>query len=84
MNGSPSNMNEDDLRDAWRTADLIARYLRKELSSAEDEELNLWKNRSEKNLRLFNELTDERNIEKAKEWFSDLENEKKKSKLNLE
>jgi len=83
MNGSPSNMNEDDLRDAWRTAELIARYLRKELSPAEDEELNLWKNRSEKNLRLFNELTDERNIEKAKEWFSDLENEKKKSLESL-
>jgi len=27
---------------------------------------------------IFNELTDERNIEKAKEWFTDLENEKKK------
>ena len=79
MNGSPSNMNEDDLRDAWRTAELIARYLRKDLSPAEDVELNEWKNKSEKNLRLFNELTDERNIEKAKEWFTDLENEKKKS-----
>ena len=72
-------MDEDDLRDAWRTAELIARYLRKEISPSEEEELNEWKNRSEKNRRLFSELTDEKNIEKAKEWFTDLENEKKKS-----
>ncbi|MCW3116478.1 MAG: hypothetical protein JWM28_560 [Chitinophagaceae bacterium] len=83
MNGYPSNMNEDDLRNAWRTAALIARFLRKELSTEEEEELNAWKNKSERNRLLFEELTNEKNIENARQWITNLEKEKIKSLESL-
>lgn len=60
MNNNPySHMDKD----AHRVAYLIAGYIRNTLSKAEHEELDDWVNTSDANMKLFEDLTDERNIE---------------------
>ena len=58
---------------------MIARFLRKELTTEEEEELTTWKNESERNRLLFEELTDEKNIEKARQLFTIVEERKEES-----
>lgn len=50
-------------KEAHRVAYLIAGYIRNTLSNAEHVELDDWVNASDKNMKLFEDLTDERNIE---------------------
>lgn len=60
MNDNPfSNMDKE----AHRVAYLIAGYIRNTLTNAEHEELDDWVNESDNNMKLFEDLTDERNIE---------------------
>lgn len=60
MNNNPfSHMDKE----AHRVAYLIAGYIRNTLTPAEHEELDDWVNENDRNMRLFEDLTDERNIE---------------------
>jgi ferric-dicitrate binding protein FerR (iron transport regulator) len=72
-------MEEDILQEAWRTAELLAKFLRNELTVEETEELDNWIAKSRKNQVLFEELTDEKNLKKAKQWFLELEKKKAQS-----
>lgn len=49
--------------EAFRVAYLIAGYIRGTLSEAEQDELDDWVNASDQNMLLFEDLTDERNVE---------------------
>lgn len=60
MNNNPYNHMD---KDAHRVAYLIAGYIRNTLSNVEHEELDDWVNASDANMKLFEDLTDERNIE---------------------
>ena len=50
-------------KEAHRVAYLIAGYIRNSLTPAEHEELDDWVNENDRNMKLFEDLTDERNIE---------------------
>ncbi len=50
-------------KEAYRVAYLIAGYIRNTLTQAEHEELDDWVNDSDRNMKLFEDLTDEKNIE---------------------
>lgn len=50
-------------KEAHRVAYLIAGYIRNTLTNTEHEELDDWVNESDRNMKLFEDLTDERNIE---------------------
>jgi transmembrane sensor len=54
---------------AYRTAYLIAGYIRKTLSETEHDELDKWVEASDENMLLFEELTDEKNIEENLAWM---------------
>lgn len=60
MNKNPFS-NTD--KEAYRIAYLIAGYIRNTLNIAEHKELDDWVNESDRNMKLFEDLTDERNIE---------------------
>jgi transmembrane sensor len=59
----PNNNREMD--DAYRVAWLIAGYIGHTLTPAERDELDEWVTASDENMRLFVELTDEKNIAKG-------------------
>ncbi|MBX2924122.1 MAG: FecR domain-containing protein [Chitinophagaceae bacterium] len=60
MNNNPySHMDKE----AHRVAYLIAGYIRNTLSNAEHVELDDWVNANDRNMKLFEDLTDEKNIE---------------------
>ncbi len=61
-NLDPGNENIDD---AQRIARLIAGYIRHTLTDEERDELDEWVTSSDHNMRLFAEMTDEKNIEKG-------------------
>lgn len=61
---------------AERIAYLIAGFLRGTLTEAEHDELDAWIVESDENLRLFEELTDEENLETAIAWRKRLEKER--------
>lgn len=50
------------MKEAERTAYLIAGYINDSLTEGEQDELNAWVESSDDNLRLFEELTDEQNV----------------------
>lgn len=54
---------------AYRIAYLIAGYIRNTLAPEEHAELDSWVNESDKNMQLFEELTDEKNIEANLAWM---------------
>lgn len=60
MNKNPFS-NTD--KEAYRIAYLIAGYIRNTLNIAEHKELDDWVNESDRNMKLFEDLTDERNME---------------------
>jgi len=59
------NMDEG----AYRIAYLIAGFIRKTLTEAEHDELDKWVETSDENMLLFEELTDEKNIEANLAWM---------------
>jgi ferric-dicitrate binding protein FerR (iron transport regulator) len=61
---------------AYRIAYLVLGYLRKTLTDAEHDELDAWVEASDENMLLFEELTDEKNIEANLEWMESVETEK--------
>jgi len=72
-------MNENPYSDmdmeAYRVAYLIAGYIRNTLTEAEHEDLDDWVNASDHNMKLFEDLTDERNIEANLEWMDKVQSE---------
>jgi ferric-dicitrate binding protein FerR (iron transport regulator) len=64
----PNNDHSQHLPVAERIAYLIAGFLSKTITAAEHDELDAWVMESDDNMRLFEELTDEENIQKALDW----------------
>lgn len=54
---------------AHRVAYLVAGYIRKTLTRQEHDELDAWVEASDENMRMFEELTDEKNIEANLQWM---------------
>ena len=67
------DMNEG----AYRIAYLIAGYIRGTITEPEHDELDKWVEASDDNMLLFEELTDEKNIEANLEWMDKVTTEKK-------
>lgn len=66
---------------AYRVAYLISGYIRKTLSSAEHDELDSWVEASDENMLLFEELTDEKNIEANLAWMDKVKTEQSLKKI---
>lgn len=85
-NQFPNNAAEFDQE--HRTAYLIAAYIQKKLTPAEREELDDWVGANKENLLLFEELTDDNELNKTLKWFHKLDIEKAKrrvhQKMNIE
>jgi transmembrane sensor len=64
-------MNNSKEQRARRIAALLAGYIRDTLTPAEHDELDEWVGASDRNMRLFEELTDEKRIQLALELLND-------------
>lgn len=60
---------------AYRIAYLIAGFIRNTLTEKEHQELDDWVNESDHNMQLFEDLTDERNLEANLEWMDKVQSE---------
>jgi transmembrane sensor len=60
---------------AYRIAYLIAGFIRNTLTEKEHQELDDWVNESDHNMKLFEDLTDERNLEANLEWMDKVQSE---------
>lgn len=69
---------------AERIAYLIAGFLRGSLTEAEHDELDAWVVASDENMRLFEELTDEANLEAAMDWHRRLDQGKALNRIKEE
>ncbi len=69
MNDNPYS-NRD--KQAYRIAYLISGYIKDQLSEPEHDELDQWVSLNEENMRLFEELTDEKNIEANLVWMDEV------------
>ena len=69
---------------AERIAYLIAGYIRKTLTEKEHDELDDWVNEDDSNMKLFEDLTDEQNIESNLKWLDDINTEAVYEKLKQE
>lgn len=69
------NRYSDMDRPAYRIAYLIAGFIRDTLTENEHDELDNWVNKSEENMRLFEELTDEKNLEANLSWMDQVQTE---------
>lgn len=76
MNGDDLPLDDSELKDAHRVAYLIAGYIRKTLTPVEHHELDTWVAADERNVQLFERLTDEENIGKALAWYEQVNTEK--------
>ena len=61
-------LSELEIENAHRVAYLIAGYIRQTLTPAEHRELDEWVGASERNIELFEELTDEANLQQMLHW----------------
>jgi transmembrane sensor len=72
MTEFPDTNDEAPLEEkAHRIAALIAGYIHTGLTAAEHNELDEWVGESDENMRLFEELTDERTAQHALDWLRD-------------
>src|SRR5918996_842983 len=62
---------------AYRVAYLIAGFIRGTLTETEHDELDAWVETSDENMQLFEELTDEKNLEANLAWMDKIRVEKK-------
>ncbi len=69
MNDNASQRSDEQ---AFRVAYLVAGYIRKKLTPAEHDELDQWVEASDENMRLFEELTDEKNIAANLQWMDEV------------
>lgn len=61
---------------AYRIAYLIAGYIRNTLTDKEHQELDDWINSSDHNMKLFEDLTDEQNIQSNLAWMDKVQSER--------
>ena len=85
MENSQKTGGTKDLKQAYRTAYLIAGFLKQTLSEPEKKELDEWILASDENMILFEKMTDEKNIREADEWFNkmNIAEELQKTKLRI-
>ncbi len=72
MENSQKPNERKDIKQAYRTAYLIAGFLKQTLTIEEKEELDAWILASDENMILFEKMTDEKNIEQAAGWFKQM------------
>lgn len=75
--GKPGHMDEKGQRIAY----LIAGYIRHTLTEEEHDELDAWINASDDNLKMFEELTDDENIQANLRWMDEVNVEKSFQRL---
>ncbi len=68
-----NEQDKKDLKQAYRTAYLVAGFIKQTLTEEEQEELDDWIIASEENMRLFGNLTDEKNIDQSLKAFEKME-----------
>ena len=85
MENSQKQGGAKDLKQAYRTAYLIAGFLKRTLTEAEKVELDEWILASDENMILFEKMTDEKNIAQANLWFNkmNIAEELQKTKLKI-
>lgn len=81
MNEETGHINQEGEEKAKRVAGLIAGYLRQTLSEEEHDELDEWMTASDDNQRLFEELTDIKNIEEGMKQMKSIDPEKMLKKI---
>src|ERR1700749_607086 len=71
---------------AQRIAYLVAAYLRRTITNVERDELDKWVGASDENMRLFEEMTDEKRMQSALDFLKEADTDRslKKVKSNLE
>ena len=69
MENSQKPNEHKDIKQAYRTAYLIAGFLKQTLTEEEKRELDEWILASDKNMELFEKMTDEKNIAQATGFF---------------
>jgi len=72
MENSQKPNEHKDIKQAYRTAYLIAGFLKQTLTEEEREELDAWILASDDNMILFEKMTDEKNIEQAAGWLKQM------------
>lgn len=75
-------LNDAEFDQQHRVAYLIAAYIQQKLTPAEREELDDWVGDSKENLLLFEELTDDNQLNKTLKWFHQLDAEKAKRRVH--
>jgi len=78
-------MHADVLKDQFRAACLISGFLQKKLSREEEKELDAWILESERNMQIFEDVTEEDAINDFLQWYNECDVEKnlQKAKLRL-
>jgi ferric-dicitrate binding protein FerR (iron transport regulator) len=71
----PIHKDNQPLEGAYHVARLIAGYIQGTLNPKEHDELDEWVAASDENMKLFEELTDEKNIEETMEWYRKIDAE---------
>jgi hypothetical protein len=71
MSSQIQNDDQRRLAKVRRIAALLAGFMRNTLSPDEQDELDEWVGADEKNMRLFEELTDEKRIKKGLTWMNE-------------
>jgi len=69
MENSQKSGGGKDLKQAYRTAYLIAGFLKHTLTEEEKDELDEWILANDENMILFEKMTDEKNLAQANDWF---------------
>jgi ferric-dicitrate binding protein FerR (iron transport regulator) len=69
------------IQQAHRTAYLVAGFIRQTLTRAEQQELDAWITESDENMRLFGELTDEKNIAVSLQAYDKINTEEALTKV---
>jgi transmembrane sensor len=64
-----------ELERAKRIAALIAGYIRRNLSVSDHDELDRWVEESDRNMKLFEELTDDNNVDRVEAWIKSLDSD---------
>ena len=86
MENSQKSGGGKDIKQAYREAYLIGGFLKQTLTQEEKEELDEWILASEKNMILFEKMTDEKNLALFNEWIKKMSVEKdfQKTKRRIE
>jgi len=86
MDNSQRPNERKDIKQVYRTAYLIAGFLKETLTGEEKEELDAWILASEENMILFEKMTDEKNLEQAADWFKkmNVEDELQETKRKIQ